>query len=338
MKKSLIALAVAGAMTAPVVAQADATLYGTVAVDAIFKNDTSTDIQVDDAIIGVKGDVDLGLDGVTGFFNIRTELSAEGAASSGGDSLTTDRALVGVTGGFGTVQAGAMGNPVDAVESLDVYSDSYSTNNWFLNPDDLQSALAYITPTMGGFTGYVGLVAEGGIEDGAAETDDGDDADVDGYVIGFNYAVAGLTLDLGYWDFDGDSVVSQVYDVNDNHVGNIEQDYIGISASYAVTEAFNVTANWAQYEAEDVGSSADLESDFWALGADYTMGATTFGLTYMDFEIDEEDYEGDEWGVYVNHALGNRAKVYAQYSSADIDDVDDIAGEDVFVVGYSVSF
>lgn len=336
MKKSLIALAVAGAMTAPVVAQADATLYGTVAVDAIFKNDTSADIQVDDAIIGLKGDVDLGLEGVKGFFNIRTELGAEGAISDGGNSLKTDRALVGITGGFGTIQAGAMGNPVDAVESLDAYADSYSTDNWFLNPDDLQSALAYVSPTMGGFTGYAGIVVDGDTIDGTADTASGDDEQLDGYVLGFNYAVAGLTLDVGYWQFDAESKA-----VNSAVKGGTEDlDYVGISASYAVTEALTVTGNYAET------SYDDLDAELWGLGAAYAVGATTFGVTYIDFDGDfnRDVYsstvaaeEGDEWGVYVNHALGNRAKVYAQYSTADIEGTSK-AGEDVFNVGYSVSF
>jgi hypothetical protein len=336
MKKSLIALAVAGAMTAPVVAQADSTLYGTVAVDAVFKNDTSADIQVDDAIIGLKGTADLGLGETTGFYHIRTELKGDGTGAFNGTSgLTTDRALVGMTGGWGTLQAGAMGNPVDTVESLDAYADSYSTNNWFANPDDIQSAVAYVTPTMGGFSAYAGLVADGGIEDGDADTEDGDDANVDGYLVGFGYGIAGLSLDVGYWDFDEDSVYNGA-DGSDFY----EADYIGVSIAYAINEAFNVTANWAESETDGSLTDYNMETTLWGLGADYTVGATTFGATYLDFEAEENGMdaeEGDEWGVYVNQALGNKAKVYAQYSSADLDD-ESVAGEDVFNVGYSISF
>ncbi len=323
MKKSLIALAVASALTVPAIASADATLYGAVAVDGVFKNDTSADIQVDDAIIGLKGDVDLGMDGVTGFFNIRTELAAEGAITSGGSSLTTDRALVGIKGGFGVVQGGAMGNPVDAVESLDRAYDSYSTNNWFVNPDDLQSALAYVSPNMGGFTGYAGIVMDGGIVD----TPVAEDEDVDGYLLGFNYAIGGFTADVGYWDFDEEGTVGA------------DADYVGVSLDYAINSNWSVTGNYAESETDAGANKA--ETQLWGLGTEYTMGKTVLGLTYVDFEAElngvKTNASGDEWALLATHNLSNRAKVYAAYSDADVDG-GSVAGERVLTVGYGLSF
>lgn len=332
MKKSLIALAVASALTVPAIASADATLYGAVAVDGVFKNDTSGDIQVDDAIIGLKGDVDLGMDGVTGFFNIRTELAAEGAISSGGKSLTTDRALVGIKGGFGVVQGGAMGNPVDAVESLDRAYDSYATNNWFVNPDDLQSALAYVSPTMGGFTGYAGIVMDGGVVDGTAGTPSGDDEAVDGYLLGFNYVIGGFTADVGYWDFDEEGTVGVA-------LGGSDADYIGVSLDYAINSNWSVTGNWAEREVKNAAN--DLETQLWGLGTSYTMGKTVLGLTYIDFDAElngvKTNASGDEWALLATHNLSNRAKVYAAYSDADVDG-GSVAGERVLTVGYGLSF
>jgi predicted porin len=332
MKKSLIALAVASALTVPAIASADATLYGAVAVDGVFKNDTSADIQVDDAVIGLKGDVDLGMDGVTGFFNIRTELAAEGAASSGGKSLTTDRALVGIKGGFGVIQGGAMGNPVDAVESLDRAYDSYSTDNWFLNPDDLQSALAYVSPNMGGFTGYAGIVMDGGIEDGTVATPSGDDENVDGYLLGFNYAIGGFTADVGYWDFDKEGTVGL-------SLGVADADYIGVSLDYAINSNWSVTGNWAESEVDDSVNKA--ETQLWGLGTEYTMGKTVLGLTYVDFEAElngvKTNASGDEWALLATHNLSNRAKVYAAYSDADVD-AGTVAGDSVLTIGYGLSF
>ncbi|QEW06015.1 porin [Nitrincola iocasae] len=332
MKKSLIALAVASALTVPAIASADATLYGAVAVDGVFKNDTSADIQVDDAIIGLKGDVDLGMDGVTGFFNIRTELAAEGAIGSGGSSLTTDRALVGIKGGFGVVQGGAMGNPVDAVESLDRAYDSYSTDNWFLNPDDLQSALAYVSPNMGGFTGYAGIVMDGGIEDGTVATPSGDDENVDGYLLGFNYAIGGFTADVGYWDFDKEGTVGL-------SLGVADADYIGVSLDYAINSNWSVTGNWAESEVDDSVNKA--ETQLWGLGTEYTMGKTVLGLTYVDFEAElngvKTNASGDEWALLATHNLSNRAKVYAAYSDADVD-AGTVAGDSVLTIGYGLSF
>ena len=59
MKKSLIALAVAGAMAAPMAAQADATLYGSLRIKVMDNDNVSTGVVDNFSRIGIKGSSDL---------------------------------------------------------------------------------------------------------------------------------------------------------------------------------------------------------------------------------------------------------------------------------------
>ena len=96
MKKSLIALAVAGAMTAPMIAQADATLYGRISVELLDTD--GQDLNLGDEIggrIGIKGDVDLGLEGTKGLFH--QEWSSKTTGGLGGERLS----YIGAKGGWG---------------------------------------------------------------------------------------------------------------------------------------------------------------------------------------------------------------------------------------------
>ncbi|WP_432695756.1 porin [Marinobacterium sp. YM272] len=329
MKKSLIALAVAGAMTAPVVAQADATLYGNVEVEGVFGDNQDADIQIDDARIGVKGSDATYIDGVSSFYNIELEYNPSGTFGET-DPASVRKANVGLTGGFGTVIAGRFTNPVDATEANDLYSESVSTDYFMRNPDRITAA-AYITPTFGGFSAYAGIAAQG---DSGKNFTENDNEDVDGYLVGANYSIGGFNADLGYWNFDGSGDVAGPNAAND-------AEYIGLALSYAVA-SFTFTGTYA--EADSVGAgliatNAAVNTDLWTLAADYALENTNFGISYMEYDEEAKgssDVNADEWGVYVSHALSNKASIKAQYTSADTDDALEV--EDVFVVGYNVSF
>ncbi|MGY8869897.1 MAG: hypothetical protein ACKVJE_05605, partial [Pseudomonadales bacterium] len=68
MKKSLIALAVAGALTAPMVAQADATLYGSLRLKVVAEENKDLDVADNASRIGIKGSVDTNIDGVKAIY------------------------------------------------------------------------------------------------------------------------------------------------------------------------------------------------------------------------------------------------------------------------------
>ncbi len=105
MKKSLIALAVAGALTAPMVAQADATLYGSLRIKLVDNDATNLDVQDNASRIGIRGSSDL-FSGAKAIFQFEQAVSTETGAFSGGRL-----ANLGMTGDFGTALFGRIWTP-----------------------------------------------------------------------------------------------------------------------------------------------------------------------------------------------------------------------------------
>lgn len=117
MNKKLIALAVGAALAAPLVAQADVTVYGRAQAElANVKTEvgsTSTTVRglVDNAMgrVGIKASEDLG-DGLTGFakFEFKADTITNTAATKGGGNgaLSGRDSFVGIKGGFGAVSFG----------------------------------------------------------------------------------------------------------------------------------------------------------------------------------------------------------------------------------------
>ncbi|MFY0658183.1 MAG: porin [Neptunomonas phycophila] len=317
MKKSLIALAVAGAVTAPMVAQADATLYGKLEAVLQAKENKDVDLFMDDVIVGLKGSSETSVEGLTAIYKIEVELN-ETATPEGQNSenntVTTRYAYVGATGAFGTVLAGRVANPTDIVEG---YGDvSNKAGELYGNPDRLGSALAYLSPSFSGFDFYVA-----GIMDGSVTGDKTNGSDVDGYVLGANYMVGDLSLSVGYWDLDSS------YSMNDAGSNNVD-DNILLGGSYA----FGPLALGLAYEKTSYEGTSD-ESDLYGISAVYTAGAVAPYIQYSQLEMDNADDE-DEVALGLNYALGKKAGVGVEYSSYD----DGSDTTDQFNVSYTVKF
>jgi predicted porin len=150
MKKSLVALAVAGVIAAPA-AVADVTLYGTVAVDYTATDvGTGADtggIATDDVIVGVKSSDTLD-NGMTVSAEIRMDWDS--GAKGANETTDIDRGYVAVEGGFGKVWAGTFGSPLNALDVVD-FSD---TLNLAAIGDEVDQGLAYTSPDFGGVDFY----------------------------------------------------------------------------------------------------------------------------------------------------------------------------------------
>ncbi len=182
MKKSLIALAVAGALTAPMVAQADATLYGSLRLKVVAEENKDLDVADNASRIGIKGSVDTNIDGVKAIYRGEWKVNGNGAneANFGAGRL----AYVGLTGGFGTAAIGQQWTPeysfaTGAVDILDGNSTALTVDVFRAS-----NVISYVTPNMGGFQGALAVVADG-------STTNGEDAD--NYNLAAKYSVAGFT-------------------------------------------------------------------------------------------------------------------------------------------------
>ncbi len=334
MKKSLIALAVAGAMTAPIVAQADATLYGGVETRLKFVEDQDANLFVDKAEMGVKGSSDLeNLDGVEATYQIEFRLNANGTgdqdalASTLGTSSTGEvqmrKANVGLHGGFGHVIVGRQKHLTEAAEG---YTDiMMSASTGYLNSDRIGNAISYVTPKMAGFEAYAQLIADGGNSD--------TEEDVDAWAVGFNYALMGFDLSVGYTEVDGnyrdttDPVANLIADP-DFVDGDSELIVVGVGYSIGDLKL------GATYEKEDVGAT---ENELAALAATYSIGDAQLRALYSETYPDGGPNDYSSYAVQARYALGKKAGVAAEYAVFDPDNSSE-SSVDTVTFSYYVNF
>ena len=310
MKKSLIALAVASALTVPMVAQADATLYGSMRV--IVADTEGQDLDVQDGVsrIGIKGDVDLGIDGVKGIYNFETRLRSDDGTFAGSGAGNARLSNIGITGDFGTALAGKMYAPhwlwTTAVTDATWNNALIGTiREDILRPNN---TLAYISPNMSGFQAAVALVV-----DAATGTDD-----VDITNVAVKYAANGLHVGLSFVD----------------DASTTDNDELGFAASYTM-DAFKVAYRYQ--DEENVTGTNDVETN--QLSGAYTMGATTLQARFTNID-NENGADADQWALGVQHMLGSQGRVFVEYADAETGFNGNGAANDsdIFSVGYRLDF
>jgi predicted porin len=312
MKKSLIALAVAGAFAAPAfAATGNVDVYGKVRV-AIEDTDISgQDMAVVDRVsrIGFKGSEDLG-GGLKAIWQIESGLGG-GASGVGTGTLASRNTFVGLAGSFGTFLVGRHDTPYKlGTGSLDPFSDTLADyNNGCLSgcidaTHDYRSpqAIAYISPTWSGFHFAVAGVAT----NTAANLNSGDTLDAlsatavyaNGPLFGsLSYQNVELGTDawkLGVGYTFGDFKVAALYESVDVDATAGDKTTLGLNGTYNMGP---IALKAAFYDQDNFGT----DSTMWALGADYSLSKRT--STYVVFTNNDIDGADDVsgWAVGLNH-------------------------------------
>jgi len=208
MKKSLLALAVAGAVAVPYAAQAtEVTLSGTAELHLYLSDSKTTgsnsskakskdsdglNVDAGDLFLNVGAAEDVGF--ATAFGNIRYDANN----ISGNDLSDVDSIRVGLKGDFGKVTLG---------EDTDYAEYGQKAGDIMLeNPNTPNAALSYASPNFSGFTFGVNLIADADHDDSgtitaASNSEDvtSDEYDESGTALGLNYAadLGTVTLDIG---------------------------------------------------------------------------------------------------------------------------------------------
>jgi predicted porin len=299
MKKTIIAAAIAASVAAPA-AFADVSISGM--VNPEFTDRDGDNGWGDSAVntdLVFKGSEDLG-NGLTASFKYHifhdgdsTQSGIDG--STGGKTADTS---VSIKGDFGTVIAGRMESfhesvsqaftNIDASHDLDL-ENGLAVHNF---GDRVNSALAYVSPTVNGF--HVGVASIQGLA--------GDDVD------SFNsatdiiavYENAGLKVFANRLSADGADVA-----------GNEDASATAYGASYKMGD-LEVRAMKRSIE---VDGSDDQDSTFF--GAKYNMGAITLAAGNVD-----DDTNGDSTIYSVSYALSKRTSVYLADVAHDNDNAD----------------
>jgi predicted porin len=178
MQKKIIALAIAGLASTAAFAQTNVTIYGV--ADATFDSVKATGstgnsdrldynnrnrVVSNSSYIGFKGVEDLG-NGLKAVFQFENGLNVDGVAGS----WNNRDSYVGLSGGFGTVVAGNLTGPTRALGAkfdVNTGATGIGANTALLaklgggagaGPFDqrITNAIAYVSPTMGGFSGVLG--------------------------------------------------------------------------------------------------------------------------------------------------------------------------------------
>ena len=315
MKKSLIALAVAGAFAAPAAfaATANVDVYGVMNIAIQDTDASNVDMDVVDNIsrIGFKGSEDLG-GGLKAIWQIEQGLNATNTVS---DSSAFGRGLrntfVGLAGGFGTALIGRHDTPYKiATGKYDIFADTIADYNGGAGSgaapldgvtliDGTQdaraaNAIAYISPNLSGLTLAAAIVTS------MDQLNSGDT--VDAYSLAAMYANGPLTVDGAY----------QKVEVLDSTAWKIGAGY-----------TFGATKIGAVYEDVENFDGAN-DRDSWLVNVAHTMGPMVLKAQYGQADVGNSDR--DLWALGLDYNLSKRTTAYLVYGSGDNDIGDDVSG------------
>ena len=327
MKKSLIALAVAGLVSAPAfAATSNVDVYGVLNI-AIQDTDVSgSDMTILDntSRIGFKGSEDLG-GGLKAIWQIESALGGNGGGDIGGagaEGLGTRNTFVGLSGGFGTVLMGRHDTPYKlGTGSLDIFGDTIGDYNLgrldgvqlINNTHDHRNgqALAYISPTVSGFHAAVAVTMgnAGEEQDAATALINGTGDTIDAISATAIYANGPLFASLSYQDADAAAPATDTawklglaYTFGDTKVGFVYEDIESARDSMLVNVAHTMgpIVLKAQYGQVDAGAA---DQDAWALGVDYALSKRT--AAYVVYATGDNDAGDDAsgWNVGVKHSF-----------------------------------
>ena len=323
MKKSLIALAVAGAVAAPAAfaATSNVDIYGIFGASVdIYDRDSNTQedefrVSSTASRIGFKGAEDLG-GGLSAIWQAETGLDIDGQNSN---SWATRNTFVGLSSkSLGTVRLGRYDTAYKmSTGRYDVFADTMGDYNTIMGSfsDALGNGLldvretnsiSYETPDFSGLK----LMGTYGQRNEAGATN----ADPELWSLAAVYANGPLSVVAAYEAHDdtnfGTTATPDLGDVDSWKVG----------AGYK----FGSTQLAAIYESSDIdfAGGGDAQRSAWYLSAAHNMGNMTLKGAYgnaSDSDIAGVDDGADFWVLGMDYALSKRTVAYALYSSLDND-------------------
>jgi predicted porin len=335
MNKTLIAMAVAGVMAAPMAAQADATVYGKIHVsidsgdtggqDAGANKASGTFFQSNSGRVGVKGSEDLG-----GGLKAVWQFESNASFGSGSTSFGGRNSFLGLAGGWGSFIGGKHDTPFKSVGRwFDLFGDQVGdsrniiqyiggnyavdaagdpiANSWDARPNNV---IAYTSPTFGGgFDIQAAYVLSDATDNANATSVYGRWKSGD-WLVGLGYESqdqssgtsatgmrAGLQWSPGAWKMN-----LFYQDTSDN--GGIDgADFSAMGAGVAYTMGKNVLK--AQYYASDVSDVDNFNASTIAVGWDYKMSKrTTAYLAYATTSNDDNAYNCVDAGGHGGEICG----------------------------------
>lgn len=323
MKKSILALAVLGALAGAASAQSSVTVYGI--VDAGFVAERGgvggsvnklTSGVASGSRIGFKGTEDLG-GGMSALFLLENGFSVDTGGLGQGGLIFGRQAYVGLGGGFGTVTFGrqytpqyltlAFADPFGTGMAGDAANIMPSTGN---SASRMDNAIKYVTPALGGFTGELAY--------GFGEVAGDNSA---GRQLGLAVAYKGgpLAVRLGYHNRNNDTATTTNTENGKNTLLAATYDF-GMAkahAAYGVNKGTNSSPlrNNTNPFGSLVAPTASTDSADWLVGATIPFGAGTVLVSYVHKnDKNAANRDASQWSVGYRYALSKRTDFYAAYA------------------------
>jgi len=343
MQKKLIALAVAGLVSAPVFAQSNVTIYGVADAYMGFGSHGDNDKAGVDSgglsgsRIGFRGTEDLG-NGLKAVFTLEQGFKIDTGAENDGSTAFQRQAFVGLSGAFGTVSLGRQYAPgydflYDAFASATVGPQAIlsSQSGMTITPSNgarWDNSVAY----NGSFSGLKvrAIYGMGNNEDSYEVTDlvTGvtklmDPSDDDRFGLGVEYANGPLKVGAVY---------HYLTDGFETDLSDDQQEWlVGGSYNFGV-----LTLAGSYQEVEGIGNLKGADADMWQIGVLVPVGAAGnvhFAYGEVDFDIDtaasKESAKAKSYTLAYTHALSKRTTAYAGWNRTDND-----SGLDLGLVEY----
>ncbi len=295
MKKSLIALAIAGVVSAPAfAATSNVDVYGKLHVSVSLFDDepsgvNSTQISSNASRIGFKGAEDLG-GGLAAIWQIESGVNMDEA----GGTWASRNSFVGLKGGFGTVMIGNYDTPLKSIgRQIDLFGDTLADSRnvtGFGSDTRAKNSVTYNSPNFSGF----GLSGQYATSQATGKTGDANDDSL--WSVNGTYNNGPLFLGLAY--SDGDSLENAGVD---NHWR--------AAAGYNFGN-FKLVGQYDKMDAE----SGFSDYDAWLVGGAYTMGNMVLKANYMEGDLDGTSNDPEQWTVGADYNLSKRTMVYALYA------------------------
>ncbi|WP_165839971.1 porin [Motiliproteus coralliicola] len=318
MKKSvshaLPALVAMGAMSVSGSVLAEAgpfTIYGTVEVRSVDRDDTDLDTFVDAARLGAKQSIKLDkFDDLEARWQIEFDL-ANNAGLGTDDRDVGDvgvrKAQINLKNGFGEAIFGRQNNLMAAAKKIDQFKNDSGV--FTQGPDRVGNALSYVTPSFGPVNGFVQVISD-------VDADDSTPAeDADGYTLGLSVVGDSYDVQASYYEVD-----------EDFDSGEVELTSLGGSVSLGLLGVF------ATYQNEEVTGN-----ELMGLGASYKVEDVTFKAGYRAFDNDASQ-EGSAVHLLADYDLGEGVSAFVQYVEYDSDAETNFGHGDALSVGVAYNF
>ncbi len=299
MNKKLLAVAIAGAIAAPMAALADegsVSISGnlTASIQSVDREGAGSalDVSPGGSDMSIAGWESLG-NGLKAVFLLKSWVNVTGNPGGGsGSGLlfgNNKDAYLGLSGTFGTVALGAHGQPYKtATGGLELFGDTIGdargsvTNGQGAFHSGIGDALIWFLPNMSGFSGHLQWGAENGVDGGANP-----------WGAQVNYS-------------NGPLYATYAHANNDAGVSKRTGNKVGVGYSFGDT-----TVN-GMVERTKLDGSKGITA--YSLGLAQKFGANTAKIQYARNNFGDDQ---SLWAIGLDHAMSKRTKLFALYADGD---------------------